>query len=222
MTRSAALLTVVLTACTVSENEAGPVVAAAPEHLPFFDSPEFTPRWLDPQAVPDTFHHIPAFSMVDQHGAVITEQVMDGKVTVVDFFFATCRGICPRLARSMQAIDDAFPQDADLALLSYSVMPSNDTVDVLATYAETRGITSPRWHLLTGDRDAIYALGRTAYFVEESMGVERDDDEFLHTENVVLLDQNRRIRGIYNGVTESSVRQLIADAEVLLAHGADD
>ncbi len=219
MTHKSALVGLVLMACSTNESvdQTVPVVATAPQHLPFFDSPEFTPRWLEPTEVPTGFHQIPEHAMTDQHGAEVTEAAMTGKVTVVDFFFASCRGICPRLAQSMQTIDEAFPSDAPVLLLSYSVMPEHDTVDVLATYAQTRGVTSPRWHFLTGDRAQIYSLGRTAYFVEESMGIERDDDEFLHTENVVLIDQNRRIRGIYNGVTDASVRQLITDAQTLLA-----
>ena len=196
------------------------VAAEAPAaHLPFFDSPAFTPRWLEPSDVPKDFHKIPPFSMRNQRGETITEADMDGKVTVVDFFFASCNGICPRLAESMQSIDASFGDTVDLVLLSYSVMPDADTVDVLADYASSRSLESDRWHFLTGDRKTIYALGRQSYFVEERLGVDRDDDEFLHTENLVLLDRQRRIRGIYSGTNRTATSQLIADARRLLEEG---
>lgn len=184
------------------------------DSLPFFDSPDFTPRWH--AEAPADFHAIPAFSLTDQHGTEITEADMDGKIAVVDFFFATCGGICPRLAESMAELDATLPADADVVLLSYSVMPEHDTVPVLAEYAESRGVTSDRWHFLTGDRAAIYDLGREAYFIEEDLGEDKDPDDFLHTENVVLLDGNRRIRGVYNGLNRASMAQLTADAHTLL------
>ena len=87
---------------------------------------------------------------------------------------------------------------------------------MLSAFAERTEITSERWHLLTGDRALIYGLGREQYFVEEDRGLQRTEDEFLHTENLVLLDRQQRLRGIYNGLNETSVQQLIADAATLL------
>ncbi|MFT4621814.1 MAG: protein SCO1/2 [Myxococcota bacterium] len=182
--------------------------------LPYFDSPEFTPRWVEPP--PADFHRIPAFSLVDQHGAEVTEADLAGKVAVVDFFFTSCQGICPQLAEGMARIDGSISADAPMVLLSHSVMPGTDTVPTLARYADQRGITSERWHLLTGDRQVIYDLGRTAYFVEEELGIERTDDDFLHTENIVLVDAEGHLRGVYNGLNATSVAQLVTDAEALL------
>ena len=189
--------------------------ASQPDALPYFNSPEFTPRWMAAQDVPADFHHVTEFSLQNQHGATINESVLDGRVTVVDFFFAACNGICPKLAESMSRVDLQL-DSPDVVLLSYSVTPETDTVPVLAEYADARGITSSRWHLLTGDRALIYHLGREVYYVEEDMGVEKGPDDFLHTENLVLIDQNRRIRGVYNGLNPGAVGQLIEDAQVLL------
>lgn len=188
----------------------------APEHLPFFESRSFTPQWLDPADVPSDFHHIPAFSLTDHRGESVDESALDGRVVVADFFFASCSGICPRLRKSMVSIDAAFPDDADLVLLSHSVTPSKDTVAVLADYAQRHDITSPRWHLMTGDRDTIYRLGRDAYFAEEDLGEPKADVDFMHTENIVLLDRHRRVRGVYSGINKTAVAQLIEDARRLM------
>ena len=185
--------------------------------LPFFDSPEFTPRWIDPEDLPDDFHTIPSFTLYNQRGETVTEAALDGNITVVDFFFTACNGICPRLTQSMARIDAAIDPDADFVLLSHSVTPERDTPEVLQSWAEAKGVRSDRWHLLTGERSTIYALGRSAYFIEESLGLEKNPDDFLHTENMVLLDRSRRIRGVYNGVNKASVSQLTKDAQALLA-----
>jgi protein SCO1/2 len=99
--------------------------------------------------------------------------------------------------------------------LSHSVTPEHDSIPVLKEYAEDKGIDSQKWHLVTGDRDQIYKLGRKDYFVEEDLGLEKDIDEFLHTENFVLIDKDKHIRGIYNGLNKTSVSQLIADIKTL-------
>jgi protein SCO1/2 len=182
--------------------------------LPFYDSAEFTPRWHAPSELPAKFHLIPDFALTNQHGEAVTQADMDGQITLVNFFFASCTGICPRLSQAMQRVDHALAQDGIL-LLSHSVTPETDTPDVLAKFAAEKGIDSDRWHLLTGDQTLIYSLGRTAYFVEENLGEEKDLTEFLHTENIVLVDQNRHIRGIYNGLNRASVTQLIADVGTL-------
>ncbi|MFT5680335.1 MAG: protein SCO1/2 [Myxococcota bacterium] len=191
--------------------------ASRVEHLPFYEERTFTPRWLEPDAVPEDFHRVSAFSLTNQRGESITEAVMDDRITVVNYFFATCSGICPKLSASMKSIDEAFGSDAPLVLLSHSVTPTLDTVEVLADFAEKKGVDSDRWHLLTGDRDLIYHLGRSVYFVEEDLGKEKSVEDFLHTESIVLLDEEQRIRGVYNGLNATSVKQLTVDIATLMA-----
>lgn len=185
-----------------------------PETLPYYATREFTPQWLT--TVPDDFHRIPAFTLTNQLGREITEADMVGRVTVASFFFTRCGGICPKLTASLKQVDSAFANDERVVLLSHSVMPSEDRVPVLRTFAERHDITSERWHLLTGDRAQIYRLGREAYFAEEDLGLPVDPNAFLHTENVVLVDGDRHVRGIYNGLNATAVRQLVADARTLL------
>ncbi|MEN0066013.1 MAG: SCO family protein [Myxococcota bacterium] len=188
-----------------------------PEPLPYYASRDFTPHWFTPDTVPEGFHAIPAFSLTDQHGATVTDADLDGNVSIVSFFFTRCGGICPSLTASLHGVATEFAGRDDVQLLGHSVMPTDDTVPVLKAFADKHGITSPQWHLLTGPRPEIYALGREAYFVEEDLGEPVDPDAFLHTENVVMVDGTRRIRGIYNGLNASAMRQLVADVKTVLA-----
>jgi len=184
--------------------------------LPYYDEATFTPRWYEAEAlIPQGFHQIPAFSLINQSGETITEKSLDGKITVVDFFFTSCPGICPKMTDNMSLVQEAFIDDDKIMMLSHSVTPTYDSVPVLKEYALRKKIVDGKWHLLTGDRDEIYALGRKAYFAEEDLGLAKGLDDFLHTENFVLIDGNRHIRGIYNGLNKTAIQQLIADIKTL-------
>ncbi|RMD72506.1 MAG: SCO family protein [Bacteroidetes bacterium] len=184
--------------------------------LPYFNDATFTPHWLTPDAPElDTFHRIPPFRLIDQDSQVVTEKTFRGKIYVADFFFTSCPGICPRMTDNMGILQAAFLDDDDVLLLSHSVTPTRDSVPVLKAYAESHDVVSGKWHLVTGERAQIYRLGRQAYFVEEDLGLEKDPDEFLHTENFVLVDRRGYIRGIYNGLNKTSIDQLVADIRTL-------
>ena len=188
--------------------------------LPYYKEPTFTPHWYDKaSAVPAGFHQIPAFSLYNQLGETITEEDINGKITVVDFFFTTCPGICLKMTNNMALVQEAFLNDDEVMLLSHSVTPEYDSVAVLQAYAQKKGVQSRRWHLLTGNREEIYELGRYHYFVEEDLGLDKDPDDFIHTENFVLIDGQRRIRGIYNGLNKTAIAQLIADIKALKSAG---
>lgn len=185
------------------------------ENLPFYKEATFTPNWLDPNEVPANFHQIPSFSLINQNGDEVTETHLDGKLTVVDFFFTTCPGICPKMTDNMSIVQEAFLDEELVQIFSHSVTPEYDSAEVLLAYADQKGIVNGKWQLLTGKRSTIYDLGRNQYFVEEDLGLEKDPDDFIHTENFILIDSNRRIRGIYNGLNKSSIQQLIADVKTL-------
>ncbi len=186
------------------------------ETLPFYDDATFTPRWIDPNhAVLETFHQISPFELINQEGDTVTEKTFEGKIYVADFFFTTCPGICPKMTANMSVLQEAFLDDDEVMLLSHSVTPETDSVPLLNSYAEKKGVNSNKWHLVTGDRQLIYQLGRKNYFVEEDLGLAKSLDEFLHTENFVLIDKNRHIRGIYNGLNTASINQLITDIKTL-------
>ncbi|WKN42757.1 SCO family protein [Tunicatimonas pelagia] len=186
------------------------------ETLPFYDEATFTPHWITSNdAVLDTFHRISPFRLINQEGETVTEKDFEGKIFVVDFFFTICPGICPKMTANMMILQEEFIEDDEILLLSHSVIPEKDSVPVLKSYAEDKGILSHKWHLVTGTQREIYKLGRQDYFVEEDLGLSKGEDEFLHTENFVLIDKDRHIRGIYNGLKKTSINQLIADIKTL-------
>lgn len=181
--------------------------------LPYYNDASFTPQFLE--KVPDGFHKIKPFTLTTHTNKSFTEKDMDGKISVVNFFFTSCPGICPRMAINMKTLQDSFLTDNRVQLLSHSVMPETDDVPTLVKYAAAKKVDSNRWLLLTGNKSEIYTLGRKFYFVEEDLGEKRDTSEFLHTENFVLVDQQRHIRGIYNGLNIASVGELIKDIREL-------
>jgi len=115
----------------------------------------------------------------------------------------------------MHKVQEEFKEDSEILLLSHSVMPSTDSVPVLKEYAKNHEVVANKWHLVTGDKKEIYALGRDQYFVENDLGEPKDIDDFLHTENFLLIDKNKHIRGIYNGLNRASIAQLITDIKTL-------
>ncbi len=184
--------------------------------LPYFDEASFLPQWIDNKSAElDGFHKVPAFSLTNQEGETISDKTLEGKIYVANFFFTSCPGICPQMTSNMDILQKEFLNDNEVMLISHSVTPSRDSVSILKNYAEKRGIISAKWSLLTGDREQIYNLGRNAYFIEENMGIEKTIDDFLHTENFVLVDKNKHIRGIYNGLNKTSIEQLIFDIKTL-------
>lgn len=201
--------------CLVACSESQPNKSRV-EALPFYNEATFTPHWISPDdEALDTFHRISPFELMNQEGNIITEKTFEGKIYVADFFFTVCPGICPKMTTHMKELQDEFLEDEDVLLLSHSVTPESDSVPVLKRYADDKGILSHKWHLATGAQQEIYTLGRKDYFVEEDLGLTKEDDDFLHTENFVLIDKNRHIRGIYNGLNKTSINQLIADIKTL-------
>lgn len=184
--------------------------------LPFYEDATFTPHWLDAGSNEvKEFHKIPDYSLTNQEGETVTPKTFKGKIYVTDFFFTTCPGICPKMTANMSVLQEEFKDDDEILLLSHSVTPKIDSVAALKDYAIAKNVNSSKWHLVTGERKTIYNLGRQAYFVEEDLGEPKTEDDFLHTENFVLIDKNKHIRGIYNGLNKTSVQQLITDIKTL-------
>jgi protein SCO1/2 len=183
--------------------------------LPYYNEASFTPKWIDAKSDQlKTFHKITDFSFTNQDGENITQKIFKDKMYVTDFFFTTCPGICPMMTKNMTLVQEEFKDDNDVLMLSHSVTPTIDSVAQLKKYALDKGVLN-NWHLVTGDKKEIYDLGRKFYFVEEDLGEPKGLDDFLHTENFVLVDKNKHIRGIYNGLNKNSVMQLIADIKTL-------
>ncbi|MFT7499065.1 MAG: protein SCO1/2 [Porticoccaceae bacterium] len=186
------------------------------EFLPYYNEESFTPIWLTPNTEEEKrFHKIPDFNLMNQLGDTISQKTFEGKIYVTDFFFTTCPGICPKMTGNMEKIQEEFVNDSDILLLSHSVMPTTDSIPILKEYAKNNNVIDNKWHLVTGDKKDIYDLGRNHYFVENDLGEVKDINDFLHTENFLLIDKNKHIRGIYNGLNRASIAQLIIDIKTL-------
>ena len=184
--------------------------------LPFFNEASFTPKWISPKSKElNNFHKIRDFELINQNSAAVTHKTFKNKIYITDFFFTTCPGICPMMTDAMLKVQAEFKNDDDILLLSHSVTPTIDLIPKLKEYALENSIIDKKWHLVTGDKKEIYDLGRKFYFVEENLGEPKDIDEFLHTENFVLIDKNKHIRGIYNSLNRASLAQLIFDVKAL-------
>jgi protein SCO1 len=185
--------------------------------LPFYNTPDFTPHFINQsQANSQITHHIAPFAFQNQDGKTITEKDVEGKIHVANFIFTRCISICPIMTDHMKLLQDDFGKEKDLLLLSYSVTPWLDTVGRLKEYAAAKEITAPNWHLLTGEQGKIYELARKSYFAEENLGFTKDSTDFLHTEHILLIDREKRIRGIYNGTLRLEIDQLKKDISALL------
>lgn len=225
---SVVLLVTLALACETRER-ALPVVTATAERtasretlevLPYYDSADFEPRWLSgDRSELEGFHAIPDFELTNQDGMKVTAQTFQGKIYVADFFFSTCPVMCPKMTAAMAKLQEAFADATDVLFLSHSVTPDVDTPEVLRRFAKRYGVVSGKWHLVTGDRSLIYGLGRDHYFVEEDLGKRKTDDDFLHTDNFLLIDRDRHIRGIYSGLSRSDMRQLESDVALLRREG---
>ena len=185
--------------------------------MPFINKPDFTPEWIDKNSPAyDSIHQIPPFSFTDQDGQVITEKTVDGKIYVANFFFTRCGSICPKMTADMGLVQEKFKNNDGVIFLSHSVTPDMDSVPVLKEYAATHGVISGKWHLLTGDQKDIYSLARKQYYAGDTIGYYQTGDEFLHTESFILVDQHRRIRGVYNGTLPLEMERLSDDIQTLL------
>lgn len=193
---------------------------AVQERLPFYNSAEFTPQWLEAGSEAlINFHQIAPFAFVNQNGDAVNNETFAGKIYIADFIFTSCPGICPKMMKNMATLQQAFQEDSDVLLLSHSVTPEIDSVSVLKRYARKNGVKDNKWHLVTGDKAEIYDIARRSYFADEDLGMQKGINDFLHTENFLLIDANKRIRGIYNGVMPAETTRLIEDVRILKAEG---
>ncbi|REE05597.1 SCO family protein [Marinoscillum furvescens] len=183
--------------------------------LPYYNQADFTPEWIERSSA-SGLHAIGDFNLTNQLGEPVTRDSLLGKIYVANFFFTICPTICPRMASNLDRVQQAYLDDDQVMLVSHSVMPWVDSVAVLRDYAAQRGILSHKWLLLTGDKKQIYQLGRSSYFADEGFGKSvTDESNFLHTENIVLIDPNMHIRGVYNGTLPLEMARLIEDIEKL-------
>jgi protein SCO1/2 len=177
--------------------------------LPFYNSEEFTPEWIAETDVNyNKIHKVGSFEFINQNGKKITNKDFEDKIYIADFFFTTCTSICPVISKNMAAIQEVYKNDSEVLMLSHSVMPWVDTVEKIKEYATDNNAIDNKWHLVTGKRDAIYKIARASYFADEDFKKTKDESEFIHTENFVLVDKKGRIRGVYNGTLALDIQRL--------------
>lgn len=158
-------------------------------------------------------HSISNFAFLNQLGDTVTKEDVTGKIFVTDYFFTTCGGICPKMTTQLQRVHQEFLQDPNFLILSHTVNPKIDTVEVMYNYAERFQADHKKWWFLTGDKSELYTMARKSYLVvpdkEDPNFDHGDESDFIHTENFVLIDPDGRIRGMYDGTNEEEVSELI-------------
>jgi protein SCO1/2 len=183
--------------------------------IPYYRDSTFLPEWLTAtEAADSSVHRIEPFVMTDQHGVKVTERAFAGHVTIVQFFFTRCGDICPTTTSNIARAVGSLP-DSSVQVLSYSVTPEADSVSALRAFARMHGITDTRWHLLAGARSDLERLARRSYLVRLGDGTTYGVASIAHTESVLLIDGNRRIRGVYAGTLALDMARLVEDAHAL-------
>ncbi|WP_313114807.1 SCO family protein [Aequorivita sediminis] len=159
------------------------------------------------------YHTIADFSLINQNGKTVTQKDYANKIYVADFFFTTCQTICPIMTDHMVKIQEELKDDDEILLLSHTVTPEIDSVPQLKKYAVEKGVNDAKWNLVTGDKKEIYDLARKSYLAAKDVPYEEYD--LIHTENFVLVDKKKRIRGFYDGTDPEAIETLLHDIEVL-------
>jgi protein SCO1/2 len=168
----------------------------------------------------DTIYHtIGNFALVNQDSMLVTNETVRGKIYVADFFFTSCRTICPIMKTQMKRVYDKVKDDPEVLIVSHTIDPEYDTVARLRDYAERLGVESEKWHFLTGVKDSIYYLAQTSYFAT-AMEDPSQSDGFIHSGAFLLIDKKGRIRGKYDGTKTEEVDQLIEDIRILKKEGS--
>jgi len=182
--------------------------------------PIYSPNMVSQELVDENiryikkYHRIADFSLTNQNGEKITQKNYENKIYIADFFFTTCPNICPIMTDNMTYLQEKLLKNKNILLASFSVTPDIDNVEVLKDYALKKGVLSYKWNLLTGDKKMIYDLARKSYLVVKNDG-DGGKYDMIHTENFVLVDKEKRIRGFYDGTSKEQMKKLLNDVEIL-------
>ncbi|MGB5393313.1 MAG: SCO family protein [Lutimonas sp.] len=183
--------------------------------LPVYNPADVNPRLVDDQLKHITKNHkIADFILLNQNGDTITQENFKDKIYVADFFFTRCQTICPVMAVNMAELQNYFIDDPEIKFLSHSVTPVMDSVPMLKDYANKKGAIDGKWDLTTGDKKHIYNLARKSYFAVLDEG-DGGDQDFIHTEQFILVDKKKQIRGYYDGTDKNEMQRIIKDIEIL-------
>tara|TARA_B100001173_G_C16029763_1_gene566078 strand:- start:195 stop:794 length:600 start_codon:yes stop_codon:yes gene_type:complete len=185
------------------------------KQLPIYNPSDFNPKYVDRSVRDITQNHtVKDFNLINQNGNVITSKDYENKIYVVDFFFTRCPSICPIMTDNMKLVQDEYIDDNNIMLLSLSVTPDIDNIEVLKNYAIEKGVNDLKWNITTGSKKHIYELARKSYFAVVDQG-DGGLQDFIHTPNFVLVDTKKQIRGIYDGTEDKEISRLIKDINIL-------
>lgn len=158
------------------------------------------------------------FAFVNQLGDTITNREVTGKVQVVEFFFTTCKGICPKMNTNMLTIASDFANEDDFMILSHTVDPDNDSVGRLKVYADSLKVDGTRWMFLTGSKEKLYEAARKSYLLDDQNNTNAPiEEQFVHTQLFALVDRAGRVRGIYDGLNKKELTKLDTDIRLILS-----
>jgi protein SCO1 len=181
-------------------------------------------HWVPGFGTPElpVLSYVPSFSFDNQEGRVITQKDLTGKVYVAEYFFTTCKGICPKMNVNMKKLSGDYAAEADFRILSYTVDPETDSVGRMKHYADSLGADPNRWWFLTGRKDSLYHLARNGYLLDDPKNNALNiNEQFLHTQFVALVDKGGRVRKIYDGLKTDELDELEKDITILLKEKAD-
>ena len=186
------------------------------KQVPIYNPTDFNPKLVDKSIrnVSDN-HRVKDFNLINQNGIKVSSKDYENKIYVVDFFFTSCPSICPIMTNNMLLIQEEFIKNNDIKLLSMSVTPEIDNVQVLKKYAIEKGVIDSKWNITTGSKKHIYELARKSYFAVLDQG-DGGLQDFIHTPNFILVDTKKQIRGIYDGTVENEISRLIQDINILV------
>ncbi len=182
--------------------------------------PVYNPADVNPKLVDSSVKHIRSnhkvgdFTLINQNGDTITQYNYDEKIYVADFFFTRCQTICPIMTTNMADLQEFFKNDTTIMFLSHSVTPIIDSVPILRAYADKKGVIDTKWNLVTGDKKHIYELARKSYFAVLDDG-DGGAQDFIHTEQFILIDKKRQIRGFYDGTDKEDIVRIQEDIKIL-------
>ncbi|SMG40460.1 protein SCO1/2 [Marivirga sericea] len=204
------LITLTLAACGL-ENQKNKKA-----EFPILGRKQYVEKIVDGKTVTDTVdHRIPDYKLVNQDSNWVTPETFEGQVYVADFFFTSCPTICPTMKKQMLRVYESYKDNDEVAIISHTIDPEYDTVALLRDFAAKLDVKTPKWHFVTGEKEAIYELGQKGYMVT-AMEDENEVGGFLHSGAFVLVDKERKIRGVYDGTRAEEVDKLITDIELLL------
>jgi protein SCO1/2 len=184
--------------------------------LPIYNPVDFNPKYVDKSIQNVNKNHtVKDFNLINQNGNNITSKDYENKIYVVDFFFTRCPSICPIMTDNMKKIQNEYINNDDVMLLSMSVTPDIDDIEVLKDYAVEKGVNDSKWNITTGEKKHIYELARKSYFAVVDQG-DGGLQDFIHTPNFILVDTKKQIRGIYDGTEDNEILRLIKDINVLI------